>query len=170
MSRIVARYRWLSTITIIASYCMPFFYMVAQAQTLSDGQIAQQIEKQRRMVAVDEYGCVKYPADDEIVVCGPDLEKKRQRLPRSDAVDTYRIRRGEAVSTTRAAAKDRSGCGRVGIDISCTILPSNTVSMGPAPPPMPPDFADVIKGLPDQEAVVPEDTPPAENPTGSSLF
>jgi hypothetical protein len=164
------RYACHSFAILIVGYSSPIFYSSAQAQPLTDDQIAMQIEKQRRMVAVDEYGCIKYPADDEIVVCGPDLEKKRQRLPRSDAVDTDRIHRGEAVSTTRAAAKDRSGCGRVGIDIGCTILPSNGVSMGRAPPPMPPDFADVIRGLPDQETVVPEGSASSENPTDFQQF
>ncbi len=133
-----------------------FFLIVSaaplSAQRRSDAEIAAQIEKQRRSVAVDEYGCAKYHEGDEIVVCGPNTENERQKLPRGP-VDNDRIRRGEAVSTERAAARDRSGCGKVGIDIGCTQLPKNSVAIGPPPPPMPPDFADVIRGLPEQEDV-----------------
>jgi hypothetical protein len=125
------------------------------AQKLSDTEIKTQIEKQRRMVAADQYGCAKYPSDDEIVVCGPNLENERQKLPQGP-VDKDRIRRGEAVSTTRAAERSRSGCGIEGINIGCTQLPKNTMSFGKPPPPMPPDYADVVRGLPEPEDVVSE--------------
>jgi hypothetical protein len=46
------------------------------AQQLSDGQIAEQIEKARRLVAVDAEGCVKYPQSVEIVVCGENPDNK----------------------------------------------------------------------------------------------
>jgi hypothetical protein len=124
-------------------------------QTISNAEITAQIETQRRQVAVDQYGCVKYPKGDEIVVCGPNTENERQKLPKGP-VDNDRIRHGEAVSSTRAAARDRSGCGKVGIDIGCTVLPKNTVAIGKPPPPMPPDFADVVRGLPEPEDVVSE--------------
>jgi hypothetical protein len=122
------------------------------AQRLSDAEIAEKIEKQRQSVAVDQYGCPKYPDGDEIVVCGPNTENERQRLPKGP-INKDRIRRGEAVSSTRAAAPDRSGCGKVGIDIGCTILPKNNVAIGKPPPPLPPDFADVVRGLPEPEDI-----------------
>jgi hypothetical protein len=125
------------------------------AQKLSDAEIKAQIEKQRRMVAVDQYGCVKYPSDEEIVVCGPNLENERQKLPKGP-VDNDRIRRGEAVSTTRAAERSRTGCGVEGINIGCTQLPKNTVSFGKPPTPMPPNYADVVRGLPEPEDIVSE--------------
>jgi hypothetical protein len=125
----------------------------ANSQKLSDEAIKAQIEKARQKVAVDQYGCVKYPAGDEIVVCGPNTENERQKLPRSGP-DKDRIRTGEAVSTTRAATRDVSGCGVVGIDVGCTILPKNTVGIGKPPPPMPPDYAGVIQGLPEPEDIV----------------
>jgi hypothetical protein len=79
------------------------------------------------------------------------IEKQRRTI----AADQYkdRIRRGEAVSTTRAAERDRSGCGKVGIDTGCTQLPKNNMGFGKPPPPMPPDFADVIRGLPEPDDI-----------------
>ena len=78
-----------------------FFSMIilpqANSQKLSDEAIKAQIEKARQKVAVDQYGCVKYPAGDEIVVCGPNIENERQKLSRS-VTDKDRIRAGEAVS------------------------------------------------------------------------
>lgn len=132
-----------------------WFAMAGFAQARTDAEIAAQIEKQRRSVALDQYGCAQYPDTDEIVVCGPNTENERQKLPRGP-IDTDRIRRGEAVSSTRAAAPDRSGCGKVGIDIGCTLLPKNVMGIGKHPPPMPPDFADVVRGLPEPEDVVHE--------------
>jgi hypothetical protein len=122
------------------------------AQTRTDAEISAQIEKQRRTIAADQYGCPKYRDSDEILVCGPNTENERQKLPKGP-IDKDRIRRGEAVSTTRAAERDRSGCGKVGIDIGCTILPKNNMGFGKPPPPMPPDFADVIRGLPEPEHI-----------------
>ena len=127
-------------------------------QKLSDAEIAVQIEKQRRQVAVDQFGCSKYHEGDEIVVCGPNTENERQKVPR-DPANNDRIRRGEAVSTERAVARDRSGCGKVGIDVGCTQLPKNSIGIGPPPPPLPPDFADVIRGLPEPEDVVEDGKP-----------
>ena len=127
-------------------------------QKLSDAEIATQIEKQRRQVALDQYGCAKYREGDEIVVCGPNTENETQKLPRGP-IDKDRIRRGEAVSTERASARDRSGCGTVGIDVGCTQLPKNTFGFGKPPPPLPPDFADVIRGLPEPEDVVEDGEP-----------
>jgi hypothetical protein len=122
------------------------------AQPRTDAEISEQIEKQRRTIAADQYGCPKYRDSDEIVVCGPNTENERQKLPKGP-VNNDRIRRGEAVSSTRAAAHDRSGCGKVGIDIGCTVLPKNVMGIGKPPPPMPPDFADVVRGLPEPEDI-----------------
>jgi hypothetical protein len=78
---------------------------VVSAQPLSDDEIAKQIEKARRIIAVDEDGCVKYPATDEIVVCGENPDNKSQRMFRdAQGTDEDRIRRGEAISSKRAAA------------------------------------------------------------------
>ena len=72
------------------------------AQSLTDEQIAAQIENARRMVAVDVDGCVKYPVSDEIVVCGKNEDNERQKLS-PEVYDADRIRRGEPVSSERAA-------------------------------------------------------------------
>ena len=71
---------------------------------MSDAEIAAQIEKARRLVAVDAEGCVKYPQSEEIVVCGenPDNVSQRAFTDRGEP-DENRIRRGEAVSAVRAA-------------------------------------------------------------------
>jgi hypothetical protein len=122
------------------------------AQTRTDAEISAQIEKQRRTIAADQYGCPKYQDSDDIVVCGPNTENERQKLPKGP-INNDRIRRGEAVSTTRAAERDRSGCGKVGIDIGCTVLPKNIMGFGKPPPPMPPDFVDVVRGLPEPEDI-----------------
>lgn len=51
----------------------------ALAQQTSDEQIAGQIEKARRLVAVDAEGCVKYSQSGEIVVCGENPDNQSQR-------------------------------------------------------------------------------------------
>lgn len=80
-----------------------FSASAALAQQLSDAEIAAQIEAARRLVAVDENGCVKYPQDEEIVVCGENTDEKSQRAFRDRVPDENRIRPGEAVSQVRAA-------------------------------------------------------------------
>jgi hypothetical protein len=123
------------------------------ADSLTDEEISAQIEKQRRLVAVDSEGCVKYPVGDEIVVCGSDAERQRQKIERGPT-DEDRIRRGEAVSTKRAAA-----C--ISGDSSCRIaLKGIGVGFGYVPPVAIP-LAEVLKGLPEPEMVVPEGGPEA---------
>jgi hypothetical protein len=121
------------------------------AQLVSDGEIAAQIEKARRQVAVDAEGCVKYPKGGEIVVCGENPENKSQRVFRDRAPDENRIRRGEAVSTVRAAC-----CSPIP-----KIHPFATSSFGYVPPPAIP-LAEVLKGLPEPDMLVTdgENAPP----------
>ena len=121
-------------------------------QELTDTEIAAQIERARRMVAVDENGCVKYPQYDEIVVCGPDAERERQRMERLPT-DENRIRRGEAVSATKAAS-----C--IGDYPKCTHRLQKIIGVpfGYVPPPAIP-LEEVLKGLPEPDMIVTGDEP-----------
>lgn len=120
-------------------------------QKLTDAEIAVQIERARRLVAVDENGCVKYPQNDEIVVCGPDAERERQRMER-DPTDENRIRRGEAVSTKHAAAC-LSG------DSMC-LRPHGGKGMAVGyVPPIAIPLEEILKGLPEPDMVVTEGAP-----------
>jgi hypothetical protein len=123
----------------------------ASAQQSSDAEIAAQIEKARRLVAVDAEGCVKYPQNDEIVVCGENPENKRQKLD-PGPVDNDRIRRGEGVSSERAA-----GCAYG--DKLCRTPPSGGTPFGYVPP-VALDYFEVMKGLPEPDMVVPEGSEP----------
>ena len=125
---------------------------VVSAQPLSDDEIAKQIEKARRLVAVDAEGCVKYPASDEIVVCGENPDNKRQRMfTDRGPPDENRIRPGEAVSQLRAAC-----CSPIP-----KIPPFWTSSFGYVPPPAIP-LEEVLKGLPEPDMIVTdgENAPP----------
>ena len=121
------------------------------AQQPADAEIAAQIEKARRLVAVDAEGCVKYPQGDEIVVCGENPENKRQKLD-PGPVDNDRIRRGEAVSSERAA-----GCTYG--DKLCRTPLSGGTPFGYVPP-VALDYFEVMKGLPEPDMVVPEGSEP----------
>jgi hypothetical protein len=125
---------------------------VASAQPVSDDEIAKQIEKARRIIAVDEDGCVKYPATDEIVVCGENPDNKSQRMfTDRGPPDENRIRPGEAVSQLRAAC-----CSPIP-----KIPPFWTSSFGYVPPPAIP-LEEVLKGLPEPDMIVTdgENAPP----------
>ncbi|WP_432814429.1 hypothetical protein [Sphingorhabdus sp.] len=125
---------------------------VVSAQPLSDDEIAKQIEKARRIIAVDEDGCVKYPATDEIVVCGENPDNKSQRMfTDRGPPDENRIRPGEAVSQLRAAC-----CSPIP-----KIPPFWTSSFGYVPPPAIP-LEEVLKGLPEPDMIVTdgENAPP----------
>lgn len=129
---------------------------VASAQPVSDDEIAKQIEKARRLVAVDAEGCVKYPATDEIVVCGENPDNKSQRMFRDvQGTDEDRIRRGEAISSKRAAACLRG-------DTNCKIyMKGVSMGFGYVPPPAIP-LEEVLKGLPEPDMIVTdgENAPP----------
>ena len=121
---------------------------VASAQPVRDDEIAKQIEKARRLVAVDAEGCVKYPATDEIVVCGENPDNKSQRMFRdAQGTDEDRIRRGEAISSKRAAACLRG-------DTNCKIyMKGVSMGFGYVPPPAIP-LEEVLKGLPEPDMIV----------------
>ncbi len=123
----------------------------AYSQSLTDAEIAAQIERARRLVAVDDEGCLIYPVSNEIVVCGTAAENKRQKLE-PGPVDDDRIRRGEAVSTERAA-----GCAYG--DTLCRTPPSGGTPFGTVPPPAL-DYHELMKGLPEPDMVVPEGSAP----------
>jgi hypothetical protein len=129
---------------------------VASAQPVSDDEISKQIEKARRIIAVDEDGCVKYPATDEIVVCGENPDNKSQRMFRdAQGTDEDRIRRGEAISSKRAAACLRG-------DTNCKIyMKGVSMGFGYVPPPAIP-LEEVLKGLPEPDMIVTdgENAPP----------
>ena len=127
----------------------------AEAQTTSGvDDAALQIERARRLVAVDKDGCVKYPKTDEIVVCGENPDNKSQRLFRDQqGPDEDRIRRGEAVSSKRAAACLRG-------DNMCKIhMKGVGVGFGYVPPPAIP-LEEVLKGLPEPDMIVTDDKEP----------
>lgn len=119
-----------------------------------DADVAAQIETARRLVAVDKNGCVKYPQTDEIVVCGENPDDASQRIfDRSEGDEETRIRRGEAVSTRRAAA-----C--IAGDNMCKIYMKGVgIGFGYVPPPVIP-LEEVLKGLPEPDMVVPENESP----------
>ena len=109
---------------------------------------ATQIERARRLVAVDQDGCVKYPKTNEIVVCGENPDNKSQRVFRDQqGTDEDRIRRGEAVSSKRAAACLRG-------DNMCKIhMKGVGMGFGYVPPPAIP-LDEVLKGLPEPDMIV----------------
>lgn len=120
-------------------------------QSLTDDRIAAQIERARRLVAVDDEGCVKYPVGDDIVVCGANKENERQKLPQ-EPYDADRIRRGEAVSSERAAA-----C--VPGDSMCRTPISGGTPFGSVPPPAL-DYYELMKGLPEPDMIVRDGSEP----------
>ncbi len=128
----------------------------AGAQSLTDAQLAAMIAKQRQTVSIDADGCLKNPddGDDVINVCGEPEENRRQKLP-DQAIDNDRIRRGEAISATKAAAKDNRNCGVIGAGMGCITLPKNNMRFGSVPPPAIP-LAEVYAGLPEPDMVVTE--------------
>ena len=125
---------------------------VVSAQPVSGDEIAEQIEKARRLVDIDADGCVKYPATDEIVVCGENPDNKSQRIfTDRGPPDENRIRPGEAVSQVRAAC-----CSPIP-----KIPPFWTSSFGYVPPVAIP-LEEVLKGLPEPDMIVTdgENAPP----------
>jgi hypothetical protein len=123
------------------------------AQSEPENDVAAQIEKARRLVAVDKDGCVKYPQSDEIVVCGDNPDNASQRIFKgTQEHDETRLRRGEAVSTRRAAACLTG-------DSMCKIYMKGVgVGFGYVPPPAIP-LEEVLRGLPEPDMVVPEEGP-----------
>jgi hypothetical protein len=130
---------------------LAFCASAISAQPVSDDAIAAQIEKARRLVAVDAEGCVKYRQSDEIVVCGDNPDNKSQRVFRDRGEpDEDRIRRGEAVSTKRAAECLRG-------DTMCKRhMKGMGVGFGYVPPPAIP-LEEVLKGLPEPDMIVSDD-------------
>lgn len=128
----------------------------ASAQPASDPEIAAIIENARQLVAIDAQGCLKYPQNDEIVVCGENPDNKSQRIfNERGAPDENRIRRGEAISTKRAAA-----C--LSTDSMCKIYPNvKGMGFGYVPPPAIP-LDEVLSGLPEPDMIVTngENAPP----------
>jgi hypothetical protein len=129
---------------------------VVSAQPVRDDEIAEQIEKARRLVAVDAEGCVKYPQNEEIVVCGENPDNKSQRIFRdAQGTDEDRIRRGEAISSKRAAACLRG-------DTNCKIYMKGVgMGFGYVPPVAIP-LEEVLTGLPEPDMIVTdgENAPP----------
>ncbi|MBA4307923.1 MAG: hypothetical protein C0429_14430 [Sphingopyxis sp.] len=123
------------------------------AQSEAENDVAAQIEKARRLVAVDKDGCVKYPQSDEIVVCGENPDNASQRIFKgTQENDEMRLRRGEAVSTRRAAACLTG-------DSMCKIYMKGVgVGFGYVPPPAI-SLEEVLRGLPEPDMVVPEEGP-----------
>ena len=128
----------------------------AQTALRADDPAAAQIERARRMVAVDADGCVKYRRNDEIVVCGENPDNKSQRIFRdTHGTDEDRIRRGEAISSKRAAACLRG-------DTNCKIYMKGVgLGFGYVPPIAIP-LEEVLKGLPEPDMIVTdgENAPP----------
>jgi hypothetical protein len=142
---------------LIAIFILMAAATQAAAQTaLRADDPAAQIERARRMIAVDEDGCVKYPQDDEIVVCGENPDNKSQRIFRdTQGTDEDRIRRGEAISSKRAAACLRG-------DSNCKIYMKGVgMGFGYVPPVAIP-LEEVLKGLPEPDMIITdgENAPP----------
>ena len=142
---------------LIAIFILMAAATQAAAQTaLRADDPAAQIERARRMIAVDEDSCVKYPQDDEIVVCGENTDNKSQRIFRdTQGTDEDRIRRGEAISSKRAAA-----C-LLG-DSNCKIYMKGVgIGFGYVPPVAIP-LEEVLKGLPEPDMIITdgENAPP----------
>lgn len=141
---------------LVAIYLLMAAATDAGAQTApsADDPVAAQIERARRLVAVDQDGCVKYPATDEIVVCGENPDNKSQRLFRDkQGTDEDRIRRGEAISSKRAAACLRG-------DTNCKIYMKGVrMGFGYVPPVAIP-LEEVLKGLPEPDMIVTEGKEP----------
>nr|WP_315458566.1 hypothetical protein [uncultured Sphingorhabdus sp.] len=136
--------RLLVAILSIAVTAPPAF-----SQQIADvGDVAAQIERARRLVAVNADGCVKYPQKDEIVVCGENPDNKSQRVFRdSGDVDKDRIRPGEAISSKRAAACIRG-------DSMCKIYMKGVgMGFGYVPPPAIP-LEEVLRGLPEPDMII----------------
>jgi hypothetical protein len=137
----------MSRLLVALSLSLTFPFSSLVAQSLPDEQIAAQIERSRRLVAVDNEGCVKYPVNDDIVVCGANKENERQKLE-PEPYDANRLRRGDAVSSERAA-----GC--VQGDNLCRTPPSGGTPFGSVPPPAL-DYYELMKGLPEPDMIIPE--------------
>ena len=100
---------------------------------------------------MDAEGCAKYPDGDIIVVCGtPEEQRDRKMFQNEKAKD--RIRRGEGISSTRAVARDMSGCSVIGSGLGCIVLPSNPMPFGKVPVPAIP-LEEVMRGLAPQDQV-----------------
>ncbi len=128
----------------------------AFAQPLTDAQLAAIIAKQRATISINADGCLKDPNDDEgtIIVCGEGEDNKRQKLA-VRTVDNDRIRRGEGISSTKAAAKDNRNCGVIGAGMGCIELPKNYIpgGFGRVPPPAIP-LEEIYRGLPEPDMIV----------------
>lgn len=122
-------------------------------QSATDEEIATQIERARRLVAADEEGCVKYPQNDEIVVCGENRDNASQRIFRDyGEPDENRIRHSEAVPTKRAAA-----C--LPGDNMC-LIPHNGKGIGFGyVPPVAIALEEILGGLPEPDMVVNDGKP-----------
>lgn len=143
---------------LVALFALLMITGMATAQQPDiDEAIAAQIERARRLVAVDEEGCVRYPKNDEIVVCGENPDNVSQRVFRERGeADENRLRRGEAVSGRRAA-----NC--LPGDSMCKIHMQGTgIGFGYVPPPAIP-LEEVLKGLPEPDMIV-KDGEPAPRP------
>jgi hypothetical protein len=122
-----------------------------RAQSVNDDEHAAMIENQHRIVALDGDGCAKYPEQDVIVVCGtPQEERDRKLFQNGKAAD--RIRRGEAISTMRAAEKNWKYCENIGSGLGCIQLHGKGTPFGSVPEPAIP-LSEVMKGLAPQDLV-----------------
>ena len=140
----------MSRLLVMALLMLP---VTAIAEPLTDAKIAAQIEKARRLIAVDAQGCVKYPQNDDIVVCGEDLDDKGQRVFEDENLrDSNRVHRGEPVSTERAAS-----CAYG--DKLCRTPPSGGTPFGYVPP-VALDYYELMKGLPEPDMIVRESSAP----------
>jgi hypothetical protein len=119
----------------------------ALAQNAPKDSAAELIAKSKELTALDKNGCLISKEKDVITVCGEGGDNESQRVFGDRPSDEDRIRRGEAVSTTRAAACI-PGTG-------CKPPLYGGTPFGRVPPPAIP-FDEVMKGLPEPDMVVPE--------------
>ena len=146
----------MSRLLVTALLAALFLSSLTNAQPLSDAEVAMQFEKARQLVAVDAEGCVKYPKNDEIVVCGSNPDNKSQRIfqDRGDP-DDNRLRRGEAISGRRAVE-----C-QSGVSMCKRYMKGVGIGFGYVPPVAIP-LEEVLKGLPEPDMIVTdgEQSPP----------
>jgi hypothetical protein len=134
-------------------------YDGAAAQQPSKEKVAAIIEQQKKLVKISRDGCIVDPQDDgtTIIVCGESEDNKSQRMG-PGPINNDRIRRGEAISTTRAGERDNSQCNAVGGPYGCIKLPMNRMGgFGSVPPPAIP-LEEVLRGLPEPDMIVQEGT------------
>jgi hypothetical protein len=140
----------LSRLWLLLFWAIPLA-SAAHEQPAPDPAIAEIVEKGRQLTTIEKRKPCPEPSEDgEIVVCADPNADQDQRIFVERPPNEDRIRRGEAISTVKAAQ-----C--IGSYPTCAhnLGPGVGVGFGKVPPPAIP-FEEVMKGLPEPDMVVPE--------------